>query len=89
MGKQHLKKKIIPKTDFILLSEVVSEAKEKFEGYNLQTQLNQYLYLQGNIYNSAKASKSENICNICVAKHGLAGLLLNAIDNAFSKEARN
>ncbi|HBO60816.1 TPA: hypothetical protein DD449_03980 [Candidatus Berkelbacteria bacterium] len=86
MGKQYLKKKIIPKTDFILLSEIVSEAKEKFEGWNLSTQLYSYLNLQTKIHNATKEAAARNKVK---AKHTLALLLINAIDYAHSKEARN
>lgn len=86
MGKQHLKKKIVPKTDFILLSDIVSEAKEKFDGWNLRTQLYNYLHLQSNIYRSSKVVKDKNKIEV---KHKLASLLLNGIDTVFSPEARN
>jgi len=86
MGKQYLKKKIIPKTDFILLSDIVAEAKEKFEGYNLRTQLNQYLYLQGKI---SRAANTPAKLQTAFVKHKLAALLLNGIETLLQPEARN
>jgi len=86
MGKQYLKKKIIPKSEFILLSDIVSEAKEKFESWNLRTQLYSYVNLQSKIYKTASEIKTKNKVEV---KHKLALLLINAIDYANSKEARN
>ena len=83
MGKKSINEKIIPKRNLILLSEVIKEAKEKYPGYNLATQLEQYQYLQGKIFHAGSAKQ------VAAVKHKLASLLSNAIDYAYSKEARN
>jgi len=85
MGSKSVKK-VIPQKEFILLSEVVSEAKEKFEGYNLRTQLNQYLMLQGKIFRVTSYVKKKNKIEV---KHKLAALLLNGIETLMQPEARN
>ena len=86
MGKKSINEKIIPKRNLILLSDVVREAKEKFESWNLRTQLYSYCNLQTKIYNATKDVAARNKVKV---KHTLALMLINAIDYAHSKEARN
>jgi len=86
MGIQYTKKKIAAKTEFIFLSDVVDEAKEKFDGWNLLVQLRLYQSLQTKIY---RQKRDENIKNKTAVKLKLALLLINAIDDAYSKEGKN
>lgn len=86
MGKKSINEKIIPKNEFILLSEVLREAKEKFEGWNLRSQLYSYVNLQSKIYKAASDVRTKNKVEV---KHKLALMLINGIDYVYSKEARN